>query len=103
MNSLQIDSLNFSIHIILLGVKIWSCYYILGSMKNIKSNTGYMFTYKIIHVLLFLFTVVYTVYEIYFIYTFFIPTPIYQYEYIAMIDQIIFTLISIKYLIKEKK
>ncbi len=102
MNEIQIDSFNFAIHIILLSVKIWLCYVVYSLIKIEKANKNTLLVYKLWQVLLLSFTIIYTAYEIYFIYTFFIPTPIWQYEYMAMMDQIIFSIIAVKYFTKEK-
>ena len=102
MNILQIDAFSFALHIMLLGVKIWTCYILYGLLKFEKSLNSNMAVYKVWQVILLTFSILYTVFEGYFVYTFFIPTPIWQYEYMAMTDQIIFTIVAIKYFTKEK-
>lgn len=103
MNLEQIDALSFTIHIILLGVKMWATWVILGWFMFTRSTitSKIMIQYTPLHVALLTFSVAMVVYEIYFIYSFFEDLILPYYEYLAMMDEIVFTLIAINYLMKE--
>ena len=104
MNIEHIISFLFAVHIGLLFVKIWSTFIIFGWFTSVKGlNDGkYMLVYKISYAALLLFSALMLGLEIYFLYAFFLQIDLYFYEYIAVLDEIIFTIIAIKYLKREE-
>jgi len=104
MNVEQIDSLNFAIHIILLGSKLWLCYFLWNwfTVLQTPKKENYMIIYNTPITLLLIFSIGYVGYEVYFIGSFFLRVDLYLYEYYAMSDQIVMTLVSVKLMIKEK-
>jgi len=100
----HITSFLFAVHLALLCVKIWSTFIIFGWFTAVKSPNGakYMLVYKASYFILFLFSALMLAMEIYFLYSFFIELDLYFYEYTAVLDEIIFTIIAISYLKKEE-
>lgn len=93
----QITSFLFTVHMILLCIKIWSTFIIFGwlTAKNKKRKRIYLS-------ILFLFSSLMLSMELYFMYAFFIDLDLYFYEYVAVLDEVIFTIIAITYLKKEE-
>ena len=100
----HITSFLFAIHIALLFIKIWSTFVIFGWFNTAKSlnNKRYLLDYKLLYLALFIFSCLMMGMEIYFLYAFFIDIDLYFYEYVAVMDEIIFTIIAITYLKKEE-
>jgi len=105
MNVEHITSFLFAVHIALLVVKIWSTFIIFGWFTTAKSsnNKSYMLVYELSYLALFIFSVLMLAMEIHFLYAFFIDLDLYLYEYIAVTDQALYTILAIAYLKKEGK
>jgi len=105
MNIEHIISFLFAVHIALLIVKIWSTFVIFGWFNTAKSldHKRYLLDYELSYLALFIFSASILAYEIYFLYCFFMGLDLYFYEYMSVLDQIIFTIIAISYLKKEEK
>ena len=85
----HIDAVNFSVHVILLLLKVFMLYFILKNIGIVKTPKN---DYVSVHVaFVALFSVIYVFVECYFLLTFYKGIDLYQYEYIAVTDQIIFT------------
>ena len=98
-------SFMFAFHIALLLVKVWALYIIFKLLILVESpNTEkYMIVFKPIELTLFIFSIAVLISEMFFIYGFFVNDTLYNYEYLAMIDQIFFTILAINYIKTEVK
>ena len=105
MNLEFTTSFIFAFHITLFLVKTWALYIIFKLLILIEapSTEKYMLVFKPIEMTLFIFSIVVLISEIYFIYGFFINETFYNYEYLAMLDQIFFTVLTINYIKTEVK
>lgn len=105
MEAEYINSSLFTLHVILLGVKVFAVYIIYNWFKVSKSlnKDKYLFVYIPMQIFLFLFGCLFIVSEIYFILNFYKDIDLYYYEYLAILDEIIFTLIGITYFSKRKE
>jgi len=101
VETVYINLLNYSLHIILLIVKLVLIY---GLIKKIGIHTSSknrtMIVYSPLVLLIALFTIIYTLSEVMFINVFDKGIDFYYYEFIAMIDQIILTSLVIANLTK---
>lgn len=100
-----IISFIFAFHIALFFVKTWALYVIFKLLILVEtpSTEKYMLVFKPIEMTLFIFSMVVLISEIYFIYGFFINETFYNYEYLAMLDQMFFTILTINYIKMEVK
>jgi len=105
MNLEFTTSFMFAFHVTLFFVKAWALYIIFKLLILVEApNTEkYMLVFKPIEIILFIFSIVVLISEIYFIYGFFINETFYNYEYLAMTDQMFFTILTINYIKTEVK
>ena len=105
METKAIESFLFSVHIILLCVKIWAVWIIAGSLKLSKSVDAkkYLMVLNPSTVFFVIVTFAFVLLQIWFIYCFFVPLDLYYYEYAAVLDQIILTILIVNHLTKEDK
>jgi len=91
-----------SFHYCLLLVKLYSVYFITHKMLFIKApnQKNFMFIFKPIELFILFLSITMTVSELYFISYFFIYDTIFLYEYLAIQDQISFTILTLYYLKK---
>jgi len=88
------------LHCILLLVKVYSVYFLMGQMIFLKTpnNKNYMFIFKPLEFMLLLFSFAIVLSEIYFISSFFIDGECFIYDYLAVNDEIAFTILTLYYL-----
>lgn len=104
MTTEYIDMFNFALHLILFITKIYLVYKftkqigIITTPKNSK-----MVVYSPLATSILLFCVIYLYCEAYFLYNFYEGIDLYFYEYVAILDQIIFTSLVLYYFIKGEK
>ena len=100
-----IISFIFAFHIALLFIKVWALYIIFKLLILVEapSTEKYMLVFKPIEMTLFIFSIIVLISEIFFIYGFFVDETFYNYEYLAMLDQMFFTALTINYIKTEVK
>lgn len=93
----------FAFHLALLLVKIWALYYITKLIILIESpNTEkYMLVFKPFEITLFTVSIITVISELSFLFYFFVDLDLYPYEYLAIIDQIFFTFLTVTYIKRE--
>lgn len=92
----------FAIHFVLLIVKIWAIWISFSLIMFIKSNSqSFMLVFKFFNMLIFIFSILMAIAEFWFLYSFFVNVDLYYYEYMGILDEIIFTIAGINYLVKE--
>lgn len=93
----------FSLHVSLLSVKIWALHKLFKMLILVEApiTEKYMLVFKPFELTLVLFSFSIVLVEIYFIFTFFIDLKLYYYEYMSVVDQIFFTILTINYIKKE--
>ena len=97
-----INSWLFTFHTVLLGVKIWALFYITSLFILVRSqNQSYMIVFTTYTFFLFILSILMVGLEAWFMYSFFDAIDLYYYEYASILDQIIFTIVAVNYLIKE--
>jgi hypothetical protein len=105
MNLTPDDMMRLIVHCILLLVKMYSVYFMMSQMVVLKAPNGknMMFIFKPLEFVLFLFSAMMVIFELYYLSYFFIDIQLSLYEYIAIQDQILFTVLTIYYLKKGGK
>lgn len=101
---MSIDQINaglFSVHVALLGAYIYACIFLMRDFTITKTKNGKKLMVVFSNLSLILFIMVCLFLEIYFIYSFFAPIDLYFYEYINIIQQIIFIYLFTNLLRKE--
>ena len=95
----------FAFHLALLFVKVWALYHITKLIILIESpNTEkYMLIFKPFEIALFTVSIIMVVSELSFLFYFFVDLDLYPYEYLAIVDQIFFTFLTITYIKREVK
>ena len=83
----MIVSLLLTIHLLLFGIKSWAVFMFAQKFKKYP----YMFTWSVL----------YFVFEAWFLHRFFMDIDLFLYEIFAVIDQGIFTIGLVFYLVKE--
>lgn len=83
----MIVSLLLTFHLLLFGVKAWAVFMFARKFKNFP----YMFVWSVAYLFL----------EAWFLHSFFMTIDLYLYEILAAIDQGIFTIGLVFYLVKE--
>ena len=96
METEAIVSFLFTLHIALLGVKLIA----VGAMFYLVNKHDATMKY-LMPLLVFSFILLLS--QAWFIYCFFTDIDLYYYEYLAVLDEIVFTLIGVHYIIKEAK
>ena len=100
-----INSLLFAFHVLLFMVKLymtyklWSLFKITGS----DNRASYLMVYTPLLVFVFIFNFIILLSELNYIFTFYIVVDVYYYEYLAITDEIVFTLIALKLLLKREE
>jgi len=84
----------YVMHILLFGVKLG----LVVNMGIILYNADHKFKWCMP---LFIFSVISVVVEVWFIYNFFNDIVLYYYEYLAIFDEILFTILVTYYIMKE--
>lgn len=94
----QINSLLFAVHLLLLIVKLYVTGLFFSKFLLSKSTNGskYMFVYSSFNATMFIFSFVVVLSELYFLANFYNDIDLYYYEYLAIFDQLLFTIICIK-------
>lgn len=101
MTSSFILSLLLLMHILLLLVKSYSVYFFISSMVITKApNSSNIFVFKYIEFFMMIFSLILMFSEIYFIYNFYINITLYLYEFLAILDEILFTILAVYYIKK---
>ena len=99
-----IISFLFAFHFLLFIVKIWAVSFLVSLFVFTQSQSHrLMIVFRYSTALLLIFSLLVTGLEAWYLYSFFVPEDLYFYEYVAILDQVIFTYIAISYLIKEGK
>lgn len=102
MSDQEIHVSLFTLHTLLFGVKLWAVWFAFSKLAFAQSNNkSFMVVFKAVNLALLLFCVAIATAEAWYLYSFFATIDLYYYEYISIVDQIVFTLIAVNYLIKE--
>lgn len=97
-----INAYAFALHLILLCIKLWALYTIstLFVFNIAPRANSYMVVVKRFEGVIFLFTLIITISELYFLYCFFLDIDVYFYEYLSVLDQAALTLLITHIIIK---
>ena len=93
----------FTFHIVLLFVKMWALYTFTRLLVLVEapSTTKYMLVFKPFEMAIILLSLSIVVFELYFIFSFFVDVELYFYEYASILDQAFFTTLVVLYLKQE--
>jgi len=93
----------FTIHTLLLSVKLWALYTIFNLLIFVEAPTtkNYMLVFKPFEVIIVLLSLLVAMFEIYFFINFFVDTELYFYEYVSVADQAFFTVLVVLYIKQE--
>ncbi len=92
----------FSLHVVLLFVKMYFAYFLINLivLSATPKKTNYMFIFKPLELSLLAFNLSFIAIELYFISGFFVNLELLSYESMAMLDEIGMTL-SLMYILKK--
>lgn len=97
-------SIMFMFHVALLVVKIYASLIIFRwlTLAKAPNDVNYIFIFSAYELMLFALSFIFVIYEGVFLYTFFIEGVFTSYEYLSVTDQIVYTLVAVQYLKKER-
>ena len=95
----------FSSHLVLFAVKLWALNYFIKMLivTGTPNTEKYILIFKPVEFFMSIFTFIIVVFELYFLFSYFIDTELYFYQHLSILDQVFFTILSINYIKTEGK
>ena len=102
MSADQINSLLFSVHIGLFGAYIYTLTFLFRYLALSKTGNGKKRMLVFSNLTLIIFIATCAIFELYFLYAFYVDIDLYIYEYINILQQIIFIYLFVNLKRKEE-